>query len=62
MADSTIVLTEREHDYLSRLVDRAFGEVRVEARRTHHTPDYRQSVLEEEKMLRDLIAKFNKKA
>lgn len=57
-AKVTVTLTSRECDYLARLIDRAFGEARVEARRTHYNLDYRQAVLEEEQLLRGLMDKF----
>lgn len=59
-SEVAVALAPREYDYLSRLVDRAFGEARVEARRTHYNLEYRQGVLEEEQLLRGLIEKFRR--
>jgi len=59
MADFQLTLSEREKQYLETLLKSALGETRVEAHRTH-TPDYRQQVLGEEELVRQLLAKFQK--
>jgi hypothetical protein len=59
MADVQITLSSDEKQYLLRTVEHALGESRVEAHRTH-TQDFRDRVLEEEKLLRALLAKLEK--
>jgi hypothetical protein len=59
MADVQITLTSDERQYLARVLEHALGESRVEAHRTH-TPDFRERVLEEEKLLRGLLSKLEK--
>jgi len=56
MPDFQLVLNDGEKQYLERLLKSALGETRVEAHRTH-TPAYRQQVLEEEELVRQLLAK-----
>ena len=60
MADIQITLTSDERQYLFRLVENAIGESRVEAHRTH-TPEFRERVLEEQKLLRSLLSKLEGK-
>jgi hypothetical protein len=50
-------LSADERALLSRLVEQALGETRVEAHHTH-TPDFRQQVLQQENLLRDLLARL----
>jgi hypothetical protein len=59
MAEFQLTLNEREKQYLEALLKSALGETRVEAHRTH-TPDYRQQVLGEEELVRQLLAKVQK--
>ena len=61
MAESRIVLSQEEREYLLRLLETAMGETRVEAHRTHQ-PDFRTKVLAEEELLRGLISKLEKSA
>jgi hypothetical protein len=56
MPDFQLTLNEREKQYLEGLLKTALGDTRVEAHRTH-TPDYRQQVLNEEELVRQLLAK-----
>jgi hypothetical protein len=57
MPDFHLVLNERDKEYLEGLLKSALGETRVEAHRTHSSPDYRQQVLGEEELIRQLLAK-----
>ncbi len=59
MAEHHVLLTQAEKEYLLRILQTAFGETRVEAHRTH-SPNYRQTVLAEEELLRSLISKLEK--
>ena len=59
MADIQITLSSDEKQYLLRTLQTAIGESRVEVHRTH-TPDFRERVLAEEKLLRGLLAKLEK--
>jgi len=59
MADIQITLSSDEKQYLLRTLQTAIGESRVEVHRTH-TPDFRERVLDEEKLLRGLLAKLEK--
>jgi len=61
MADIQITLSSDEKQYLLRTLQTAIGESRVEVHRTH-TPDFRERVLDEEKLLRGLLAKLEKGA
>jgi len=60
MAEFHLVLNEQEKEYLVRVLNSALGETRVEARHTHYSPDFRQQVLSEEELLRQLLAKLQK--
>jgi hypothetical protein len=57
MADSTLVLTQPERDYLTSVLTTRLGDVRVEF---HHTqaPDYREQVQQEEQLVKGLLAKL----
>ncbi len=55
-----LTLSEREKQFLEALLKAALGETRVEAHRTHYSPDYRQQVLGEEELVRQLLAKVEK--
>ena len=59
MAEFHLVLNEQEKSYLEGVLKSALGESRVEAHRTH-TPDYRQQVLSEEELVRQLLGKVQK--
>lgn len=58
MTEVRLNLTPDEAAVLLRLVGSALGETRVEVHRTHHNPQFRQEVLEEEDLLRGLLAKL----
>jgi hypothetical protein len=58
MEDFTLRLTVEEQAALVRLLDTALGESRVEARRTHFSPEFREQVLAEEKQLAGLLKKL----
>lgn len=60
MADINLNLTSEEAAVLRRLVDSALGDTRVEVHRTHHTPEFREAVMQEEIVLRGLVAKLQK--
>jgi hypothetical protein len=45
MEDFTLRLTAEEQTALIRILDTALGESRVEARRTHFSPAFREQVL-----------------
>jgi hypothetical protein len=60
MAEFHLVLNEQEKAYLEGVLKSALGETRVEAHRTHYSPDFRQQVLAEEELLRQLLAKMQK--
>jgi hypothetical protein len=57
MAETRIVLTQEERDYLLRILQSAIGETRVEVHRTH-SPNFRTQVLAEEELQRKLISKL----
>ena len=57
MPDFQLSLNEREKQYLEGLLKSALSETRVEAHRTHYSPDFRQQVLGEEELVRQLLAK-----
>ena len=57
MPDFQLSLNEREKQYLEGLLESALSETRVEAHRTHYSPDFRQQVLGEEELVRQLLAK-----
>jgi hypothetical protein len=52
----TLSLTDLERTELLKILEAAFGETRVELRRTR-TPDYHDEVAREESMLRGLVEK-----
>jgi len=60
MAEFNLVLSEHEKEYLEGLLKSALGETRVEAHHTHYSPEYRQQVLNEEELVRQLLAKVQK--
>ena len=60
MAEFHLILNEQEKAYLEGVLKSALGETRVEAHRTHYSPDFRQQVLAEEELLRQLLAKMQK--
>jgi len=62
MAETQIKLSQEEKTYLVRILQNAIGETRVEAHRTHHSPQFRDQVLGEEKLLRGLVEKLEKSA
>jgi hypothetical protein len=55
-AEFPLLLTDEERVMLRELLERSLGEVRVEVHRTH-TPDYRDLVLRQETVIRNLLAK-----
>lgn len=57
--ETHVTLTPEEKAYLVRVLSNAIGETRVEVHRTH-TPNYRDRVLEEERLIRGLLAKLEK--
>ncbi|HUE13187.1 MAG TPA: hypothetical protein VMR25_03380 [Planctomycetaceae bacterium] len=61
IANTQITLNREEKDYLVRVLQNAVGETRVEVHRTH-TPQFRERVLEEEKLIRGLLTKLGETA
>lgn len=55
----TVTLSDRERDDLLALLRRAFEEARVEVHRTH-TPGFREFVIGQEDVLRELIVKLER--
>lgn len=62
MADTTLRLSASEQATLVRVLEAALGESRIEVRRTHFSPEYRQEVLAEERLLEGLLKKFQEPA
>ncbi len=60
MANIVFNLTSDEIVMLRRLVDTALGDTRIEVHRTHHSPEFREEVKQEEELLRGLLAKLQK--
>jgi len=58
MPATNLSLTASESATLTRIVEAALGEVRVEARRTHFSPEFRAQVLAEETVLVRLLDKL----
>ncbi len=52
-----LMLNADERALLLRLLETALGEVRVEAHRTHFSPEFRDQVLAEESLIRSLLEK-----
>ncbi|MBX9792636.1 MAG: hypothetical protein K2Y37_27360 [Pirellulales bacterium] len=57
-ASLTVTLTSDQRDLLLRLLDVALAETRVEAHRTHFSPDYRKQVLQEEEQIKALLGQL----
>jgi len=57
-ATHSFTISEEERAELIRILDRALGESRVEAHRTH-TPEFRDRVLREQSLLRGLLERFS---
>jgi hypothetical protein len=55
----TLTLSDKERDALLSMLRQALGETRVEVHHTH-TPDYRELVLDQEALIRSLIAKLER--
>jgi hypothetical protein len=58
MTDVPLTLTANERDLIVRLLDRELGDTRSELHRTHFSPDFRDDVEREEKLLRQLLDKL----
>lgn len=58
MSETKLTLTAHERTALVRILEAALGEARVEARRTHFSPEYRAEVLAEESLLKGLLNKI----
>ncbi|MGD9644733.1 MAG: hypothetical protein AB7U73_03410 [Pirellulales bacterium] len=58
MASLTLTLTDEQRDLLVRMLDVALAETRVEAHRTHFSPDYRKQVLQEEEQIKTLLGQL----
>lgn len=59
MGDMQFTLTASEREYLLGLLEAALGDTRVEVHRTH-TPGYREQVLQQENLIRQLLGKLRK--
>jgi len=57
MADTSLSLTADERSYLVHLLETSLKNHRVEEHRTR-TPSYREQILQEEKVLEQLLAKL----
>jgi hypothetical protein len=57
MAPTNLSLTAEERALLTRLLDLALRDTRVEVHRTHFSPEFREQVKAEESLLRGLLAK-----
>jgi hypothetical protein len=57
MASGNVTLTAQEQTLLIRLLEAALGETRVELHHTHFSPEFRDSVKQEESLLRELLQK-----
>jgi hypothetical protein len=58
MNDNPITLTTNERDLIIGLLDRELGDTRSEFRRTHYSPELREDVEREERLLRELLDKL----
>ena len=58
MNDSSITLTTNERDLIVLLLDRELADTRSEFRRTDSSPEIREDVGREEKLLRELLDKL----
>jgi len=61
MAESQLVLTAEERQFLTGLLEMAMKETRVEEHRTR-TPNYRKFVLQQEHLIAALLGKLGKQA
>ena len=57
MAEFNLLINEQERAELLRVLKNSLGETRVEVHHTH-TPAYRESVKEEEEVIRGLLEKI----
>jgi hypothetical protein len=57
MADTPLSLTTEERSYLIQLLETSLKNHRVEEHRTR-TPSFREQILQEEKLLEQLLAKL----
>ena len=62
MSETPLLLTANEQTTLVRVLEAALGEARVEARRTHFSPEFREQVLAEERVLTGLLTKLRQPA
>jgi hypothetical protein len=58
MNETPVTLTANERDLIIRLLDRELGDTRAEFRRTHFSPEFRDDVEREEKLLREVLVKL----
>jgi hypothetical protein len=58
MAEIHLTLSPIERDLIVRLLDRELGDTRSEFHRTHYSPEFREDVGREEKLLRELLDKL----
>jgi hypothetical protein len=58
MNDIQLTLRANERDLIVQLLDRELGETRSEFHRTRYSPEFRDDVEREEKLLRQLLDKL----
>jgi hypothetical protein len=61
MTEVPLTLTAEERAFLLRLLEAVLGETRVEVHHTHFSPEFREQVLREEKMVRGLLEKVRQR-
>ena len=59
MAESQLVLTAEEHDYLVRLLETTLKDTRIEEHRTR-TPTYRQHIVQQEDLIIGVLRKLGR--
>ena len=58
MTAINISLTAEERELLTRLLDTALGDARVEVHHTHYSPDSREFLKRQESVIRELLNKL----
>jgi hypothetical protein len=61
MADSQLMLTAEEHDFLAGLLEVVLRDMRVEEHRTR-TPSYREHIIHREELIASLLRKLGRVA
>ncbi len=60
MSETQVTLATDEKRFLVRVLETTLGETRVEAHHTHFSPEFREELLKEEKLIRGLLEKLRK--